>query len=88
MGRILCVDLEKKIIRWEEKVVITRQNTTNDTEKEQQQETKFKRRIPGEYWKYHNTIFDKRIFNKIPLWKSWDYAIEIILGASLRDYKA
>ena len=43
---------------------------------------------PKEYWKYHNTIFDKKIFDKLPPQRLWDHAIEIIPGASLKDCKA
>jgi len=39
------MDLEEKTMRWKDKVVRIRQNITNDTEREQQQETEFKRRI-------------------------------------------
>jgi len=45
------VDLEKETIRQEEKVVRIRKNITDDTDKEQQEEIEFKRRIPKQYWK-------------------------------------
>ena len=44
----------------------------------------FEEWVPKEYWKYCNTIFDKKTFDKLPLQRLWDYAIEIIPGASLR----
>jgi len=59
------VNLEEEIITQEEKVVRIRQNTTDDTNNKQQEEIEFKRKILKEYWKYHNTIFNKRTFNKL-----------------------
>jgi len=31
------------------------------------QEVSFEEQVPKEYWKYHNTIFDKKIFDKLSL---------------------
>ena len=49
LDRILFVNLEKETIRQEEKVVRTRKNITDNTDKEQQEEIEFKRRIPKQY---------------------------------------
>ena len=42
-----------------------RQNTTDKPgkEEEEEEEAEFKKEIPGEY---HDTIFDKKIFDKLP----------------------
>ena len=41
-----------------------RQNTTDKPGKEEEEEeAEFKKEIPGEY---HDTIFDKKIFDKLP----------------------
>jgi len=39
------MDSEEEIMRWKDKVVRIRQNITNNTERQQQQETEFKKRI-------------------------------------------
>ena len=88
LGRILFVNLKKETIRQEEKVVRTRKNITDNTDKEQQEEIEFKRRIPKQYWKYYNTIFNKRTFNELPLQRTWNHTIKIISEALLRDCKA
>jgi len=51
------------------------------------QEISFEEWILKEYWKYCDTIFDKKTFDKLSLQKLWDHAIEIIPKASLKDYK-
>ena len=45
LNRILFMDSEEEIMRWKDKVVRIRQNITNNTERQQQQETEFKKRI-------------------------------------------
>ena len=39
------MDSEEATMRWKDKVARIRQNITNDTESQQQQETEFKERI-------------------------------------------
>jgi len=39
------MDSEEETMRWKDKVARIRQNITNDTERQQQQETEFKKRI-------------------------------------------
>ena len=51
------------------------------------QEVSFEDQMPKEYWKYYDTIFDKKTFDKLLPWRLWDHAIEIILGALLKDCK-
>jgi len=57
--------LEEKAVRQEKKVIRMRQNTTDKPgkEEEEEEEAEFKKEIPGEY---HDTIFDKKIFDKLP----------------------
>jgi len=56
--------LEEKAVRQEKRVIRMRQNTTDKPEKEEEEEeAEFKKEIPGEY---HNTIFDKKMFDKLP----------------------
>jgi len=55
--------LEEKTVRQEKKVIRMRQNITDKPGKEQEKkEVEFKKEISGEY---HNTIFDKKIFDKL-----------------------
>lgn len=84
-NRILLVDLEEKTVRQEKKVIRMRQNTTDKPGKEQEKkEVEFKKEISGEY---HNTIFDKKIFDKLSSWRPWYHTIKIILRTPLRDYR-
>lgn len=45
LNGILFMNLEEETMRWKDKVARIRQNITNDTERQQQQETEFKKRI-------------------------------------------
>ena len=40
-----------------------------------------------EYWKYCDTIFNKKKFDKLPPQRLWNHAIEIMPEALLKDYK-
>ena len=54
------MNLEKETIKQEEKVVRTRKNITDNTDKEQEEEIEFKRRIPKQYW-YNNLKLELRL---------------------------
>ena len=47
----------------------------------------FEEVVPKEYWGFRETVFDKKMFDQLPPRRPWDHAIELTLGASLKDYK-
>lgn len=61
------------------------QNIANRVYEEEEEGLGFEERILREYWKYCDTIFDKKTFNKLLLHRPWDHAIEIIPEASLKN---
>lgn len=66
-NKICFVNLDEEAIRQEKRAVRTRQNTTDNIERKQQEETEFKRKILKQYWKYYNIIFKKRISDELSL---------------------
>ena len=50
-------------------------------------EEEFEKRIPQQYWQFKESVFDKKAFDKLPPQWSWDHAIELVLGATLKDCK-
>ena len=72
---MLFVNLEEEAWRREELNI-------RNTKMEEKEEN-----IPKEYKDFNNRVFNKAVFGKLPDQSKWDYAIELILNATLKDYK-
>lgn len=82
------MNIEKVVIRRENIIVRAIQNIVNKVDKKQrEEELEFEEKILRDYWKYYNTIFNKKIFNELPLYRSWNYAIEIIFVTLFKNCK-
>lgn len=50
-------------------------------------EKSFEETVPKEYWKFRESVFDRKSFDQLlPRWP-WDHTIELIPGATLRNCK-
>jgi len=78
-GRILFVNMEEEVLRQNE-IEIRRVEEASG-------EAKFENVVPEEYWGFKEEVFDKKAFDKLPPWRPWDHTIELIPGATLKDYK-
>jgi len=43
--------------------------------------------IPQQYWQFKKSVFDKKAFDELPSQRPWDHAIELVLGATLKNCK-
>jgi len=57
-GRILFVNMEEKVLRWNE-IEMRRVEETSGEEK-------FEDVVPEEYWEFKEEVFDKKTFDKLP----------------------
>ena len=78
-GRILFVNMEEKVLRQNE-IEIRRVEEGSG-------EAKFENVVLEEYWEFKEEVFDKKAFDKLPSRRPWDHTIELIPGATLKDYK-
>jgi len=55
--------------------------------KVESEEKSFEETVPKEYWKFRESVFNKKSFDQLPPRQLWDHVIELIQEATLRDCK-
>ena len=74
---MLFVNLEEEAWRREELSIRSRNEDLREAEEN----------IPEEYENFNDWVFNKAVFEKLPDRSKWDYAIELMPNATLKDYK-
>lgn len=75
--KVLFVSLKEEVWRREELNIRSRSKDSRGVEED----------IPREYEDFNNQVFNKAIFEKLPDWSKWDYAIELAPNVTLKDCK-